>query len=167
MKKTLLVAGVAAVVALAPAFAVGQPIDLQSEAPAAQFDDIRKALNTEDYAEITATDRRTVLELIDRMERQIGEREVGDLSDEHKARLFNWQDEANMILVGAAEDSRLVCRRQGTVGTRFKTTHCETVAERRRVREANQQQLRDMPRHHTLPEDRTPAAVRMMRDGYD
>lgn len=150
MKQTLFLAGILAAVVVAPAFAKDDPpIDLQLEAPAAQFDGIRQALDTEDYAEITAADRRTVLDLLDRMEEQLANG-VDALNEDQKVRLFNWQDQANMILVGAAEDSRLVCRREQKVGTRFKTTHCETVAERRRVREANQQQLRDMPRQHDI-----------------
>lgn len=148
MKKTLLLAGILAAAAFAPAFAADQPIDLRAASPAEQFDDIRKALATEDYAEITAADRRTVLDLMDRMERQLADRGVDDLDEHNRVRLFNWQEQANAILVGAAEDSRLVCRREKKVGTRFATTHCATVAERRRVREANQQQLREMPRQH-------------------
>src|SRR5690606_13393306 len=67
MNKTLLLTGILAAAAFAPAFAADQPIDVRAESPAAQFDDIRKALATEDYAEITAADRSTVLQLIDRM----------------------------------------------------------------------------------------------------
>lgn len=149
MKKTLLLAGVLAAFAFAPAVAEDEPpIDLQAASSAEQFDGIRKALNTEDYAEITSADRGTVLDLLNRMEEQLAGGGVDALNDDQKVRLFNLQDEANMILVGAAEDSRLVCRREKKVGTRFTTTHCATVAERRRVREDTQQQLREMPRQH-------------------
>lgn len=148
MKKALLLAALVVGAAVVPAFAADQPIDLQAQPPLEQFADVRKALTSEDYAEITTADRRTVLDLLDRMENLVGERSVDELSDEHRVRLFNWQDQANTILVGAAEDSRVVCRREKKVGTRFTTTHCETVAERRRVRDATQQQLREMPRHH-------------------
>lgn len=147
MKKSLLLTGILAAVAVAPAFAADQLINLQAAAsPAAQLNEIRLALNTEDYSEITADDRRTVLDLIGRMERQVGEGGVETLNEEHKVRLFNWQAQVNTILVGAAEDSRLVCRREQKVGTRMTTTQCATVAQRRKMREAAERELRAVPR---------------------
>lgn len=146
MKNMFFLAGILAAAAFAPALAAGQPINLRAASPAEQLNEIRQALNTDDYSELTPEDRRTVLDLIGRMERQIGEGGIEALNEDRKVRLFNWQAAANTILVGAAEDSRLVCRREQKIGTRMMTTQCATVAQRRRMRDAAERELREMPR---------------------
>ena len=146
MKNMFFLAGILAAAAFAPALAADQVINLRAASPAEQLNEIRQALNTDDYSELTPEDRRTVLDLIGRMERQIGEGGVEALNEDRKVRLFNWQAAANTILVGAAEDSRLVCRREQKIGTRMMTTQCATVAQRRRMRDAAERELREMPR---------------------
>lgn len=58
--------------------------------------------------------------------------------------LFNLQEELNGILEQAAEDSRLVCRRERHVGSNRPVNTCATVAERRRYREGGQEMLRSI-----------------------
>lgn len=126
-----------------------EQIDLREGAsPLEQIREIRGALGTEDYSEISADGRKTVLSLLDRMEELLQGRDVAALSEQHKARLFNDQEQVNAILTQAAEDSRMVCRREQVTGSHRKTTVCLTVAERRRIREKSQDQLRTMPRTH-------------------
>ena len=55
--------------------------------------------------------------------------------------LLNDQALVNTVLTQAADDSRLICSREQKVGTRFKTTVCETVAQRRERNEAAQRAL--------------------------
>lgn len=152
MKQIMLLAGMLAAFVVAPALAADQPIELQvSSSPAAQFDAVRNALGTEDYAEITADDRRTVLDLLDRMEAEIGDGGVDALREDRKVQVFNWQEQINTILAGAHADSRVVCRRERAVGTRFATTNCATVAERRKAREEAHGRLRDMATNQRAP----------------
>jgi len=146
MKNMFFLAGILAAAACAPALAADQVINLRAASPAEQLDQVRQALNTDEYSEITPADRRTVLDLIGRMESQIGEGGVEALNEDRRVRLFNWQAAANTILVGAAADSRLVCRREQQIGTRMMSTQCATVAERRRMRDAAEQHMRDKSR---------------------
>lgn len=143
MKRMMLLAAVLAATVLGPAATAAEPIDLEANPRIEQFDGIRQALDTEQYAEITANDRRTVLDLLDRMQAQLEGGGLEAMSADQKARLFNLQEQANVILVNAAEDSRLVCRRERKVGTRLATTECLTVAQRRWAQEQAHQRMRD------------------------
>ena len=49
----------------------------------------------------------------------------------------------------AREDSRLVCTREKQIGSLRSVSKCATVAERRRAREASQQEMFEMGRHGT------------------
>lgn len=153
MKQTRWWACVLGIAVLAPAFSEERPIELQaSSSPAGQVRMVRESLDTEEYAGISERDRHLVLDLLDRIEAEVGAGSVESLSDDRKVRLFNWQDQANAILSGAREDSRMVCRREKNVGTRFAATRCATVAERRRMRAAAQQELRQVSRPPQLRE---------------
>lgn len=147
MKRSMLAGAILAFAVLGSAVAAGPPIDLEANAGVEQFDRIRSALDTEQYAEINANDRRTVLDLLGRMERQLGDAGMAALTEDQRLRLFNLQEQANVILTNAAEDSRLVCRRERKVGTRLATTECMTVAQRRQAQEHAQRQMREaLPR---------------------
>jgi hypothetical protein len=143
--------GILAIALFSAAHASEQPIDLRANPHAEQLNGIRQALWTEKYAELTDEDRRTVLRLLEQMEAQLQGSGAEALNEDERVRLFNIQEQANSILIQAAEDSRLICRRERKTGSRFKTTHCATVAERREVRERSQQELREMPRQHAGP----------------
>lgn len=91
------------------------------------------------YMEISGANRRAVrssLELMEQLLSTHGNVEV--MNPEARIRLYNEQETVNEILTAAARDSRLRCERRGRVGTRFKSTVCETYAERQRRREEHQ-----------------------------
>lgn len=104
------------------------------------------------YMEISRTDRRAVVSSLDLMESLMARYDgIERMNQEARIQLFNEQEIVNEILTTAARDSRLRCERRGRVGTRFKTTVCETYAERRQRME-DQRALYDGNRPYLLPE---------------
>lgn len=95
------------------------------------------------YSEISQQDRRDVRDALNRigdsLQRTNG---VDQLSAADKVKVFNDQELVNTILTRAGEDSREVCTREKRVGSHRATTQCYTVAERRRMREESQAELR-------------------------
>lgn len=111
--------------------------------------DIRKG---DRYAEIGDQRRRKVLDNLKEIGRLLEDVTVlEDLKPEEKAQLFNLQEEVNTLLTGAAEDSRLICKRERKTGSHRQTTQCRTVATIRRERENWHEVLRDSQRNK-LPE---------------
>lgn len=99
------------------------------------------------YAEITSGDKAKVRESLSRITGALeGVESIDALSEEAKARVFNDQEEINQILTSAEADSRLVCSSQAPTGSRRKITTCQTVAERRRRQELDQDTLRQNQR---------------------
>lgn len=98
---------------------------------------IEKALrDTERFSELTRSQREDLKAALDRMERLLsGVSSVDQLSEKDKVTLFNDQELINNTLSNAAEDSRLVCKREKKVGSNRAITQCMTVAERRRARD--------------------------------
>ena len=94
------------------------------------------------YAEISQTDRIEVRNALNRigdsLQRAGG---VDQLSSDDKVKVINDQELVNTILTRAGEDSRLVCTREKKVGSHRVTTQCQTVAQRRRMREESQQEV--------------------------
>lgn len=119
-----------------------------------RFSDVKAAIEKdlaagERYVEISEENRKRVVEALHRMEVTLdGVGSVQELSAEERAKLLTDQNLVNTLLTNAAEDSHLICRREQKVGTRFKTTVCQTVAERRRERDENQDTLRN--RQHSV-----------------
>lgn len=105
-----------------------------------QFDAQRKAIlegfrDGEKYAETSRGDREKVLEALDRMQSNFGTAgSVNELDQTKKVAVFNDQELINSILADARKESRMVCKHERKVGTRMKTSQCDTVAgwERRR-----------------------------------
>lgn len=95
----------------------------------------------ETYSEISAAKRVEVVAALDRIETLLGGRPVSALSEAEKVDLMNDQSLINTHLTQAAEDSRLVCRREAVVGSRLQRSQCLTVAERRRQREQSKDAL--------------------------
>src|SRR5690606_14256195 len=95
-----------------------------------------------DYAEIKPEQLARARELLGQMERLLGERNPGELTERQRVDLFNLQDEVNQILLAAEEDSRRICRREKPTGSHRSQTVCRTVAERRRMQEESQEHLR-------------------------
>jgi len=106
----------------------------------------------ERYKEIEVKDRERVLDALDRMADMLqGASSVQDLSPNDRAQLLTDQALVNTVLTQAAEDSQLICSREQKVGTRFKTTVCETVAQRRERNEAARRALDNRGRSTMTP----------------
>ena len=113
---------------------------------AAQVRAIEKDLSDgKTYAEMSRTEREEVRGLLDRMaERMKGFDSVEQMPEDERLALFNDQERVNAMLVKGYSDSRVVCDKRGRTGTHFKETNCQTVAERRRRTEEDQQNLRTL-----------------------
>jgi len=97
----------------------------------------------EKYSEISQQEQRDVRSALDRIAQQIDAvGSVGALNDDQRLRVFNDQEVVNTILTRAGEDSRIVCKREKSVSTRLSSTQCLTVAQRRKLREDAQEQMR-------------------------
>ena len=96
---------------------------------------------TDRYSELTPRQREDLDAALDRMEHTLSTVTViADLKEEDKTRLYNDQELVNNVLTQAAEDSRMVCKREKKVGSHRYTNVCHTVAERRRMRESMQRE---------------------------
>lgn len=108
---------------------------------AGSFTEQRKAIearlaNGETYSEINQKDRAAVKEALERMAVMLEQSGgVAGLNEEQKVRVFNDQELVNGILTQAAEDSRLICRREKQIGSNRTTTHCMTALQRQRQME--------------------------------
>lgn len=99
------------------------------------------------YDEIEYSDVKLVKGALENMTITLsGVTDVIELSDDSKAELFNNQEIVNTILTMAENDSRMVCRRRGTLGTNFKTTTCESMKDRRERQEADRIAIDNMIR---------------------
>lgn len=90
------------------------------------------------YSEISYNDAKHVRDALDRMSARLeGASDLAELTEGERADLYNDQELVNTILTMAENDSRMVCRRRGRLGTNFKVTECETVKDRRERQEAD------------------------------
>ena len=95
------------------------------------------------FAGIGEEDRATVARLLDRMQEILDSApSIEALEPEQRAELINVQSHVNVLLTQARADSREDCRRETIVGSRFKRTICQTVAEWRRQADASQEAMR-------------------------
>lgn len=140
MKKVLFFGALLAFAGVATA---GNALDIAGRASfAEQRDQVMADLaDGETYAEISAEDRAEVVASLGRMERMIGDSAPASLHPDARVALMNEQEKVNTILTQAGQDSRMICNRETTVGTRMPTTVCRTVAERRRLRDNSRQQF--------------------------
>jgi hypothetical protein len=74
----------------------------------------------------------------------VGKDNIEQLTRRERERLINAQERVTAILTGA-EDERVICRRQRSVGTHFQRTTCVTVGQRRQETEDAQTALQRMP----------------------
>jgi hypothetical protein len=72
--------------------------------------------------------------------------DLAELTIDSRAELFNNQELVNTILTMAENDSRMVCRRRGRLGTNFKTTTCESMKDRRERQELDRMAIDNMIR---------------------
>lgn len=99
------------------------------------------------YAEIAPGDRQRVQQALERMGGELeGMASTEQMQTEARTRLFNDQELVNNILTQAAADSRLVCEHHTPTGSRMRVTTCETVAERERRMQNDQNELRKLQR---------------------
>ena len=104
--------------------------------------EIQKDLRRGQYQAISEEHEAEVLSALERMvELTAGANSIHDLTADGRAQLLTDQELVNTRLTKAAEDSRLICDRQQTVGTHFKRTTCMTVAERRELLETSRASL--------------------------
>jgi hypothetical protein len=115
---------------------------------AAQARAIEKTLSDgKTYAEMSRAERDEVRSILGRMANRLeGVQTVEELSENDRLELFNDQERVNAMLVKGYADSRLVCDKQGRTGTHFRETRCQTVAERRRRSEIDQNNMRAVQR---------------------
>ncbi|KFL35781.1 hypothetical protein [Arenimonas donghaensis] len=142
MKKTL----IAFLLAAVPTFAFAAQ---ESQLALAEGDFAEQRAEIEEdladgktYAEINNRDRAEVREALDRISRELeGVDSVAELAEPAKVTVFNEQERINTILTQAKADSRLVCDHSRPTGSHRRVTKCQTVAERRRRMEADQDHL--------------------------
>ena len=104
----------------------------------------RDLADGETYSEISVEDKAAVLAALQRIAMKLdASGGIENLTAAEKAAVFNDQELANNLLTQAGNDSLLVCKREKKVGSHRTTTHCATVAERRRAADTTQSTLRD------------------------
>jgi len=97
----------------------------------------REIATGERYRSIAQSDRRQVLDALQRMQNNLqGKTSLSQLNEKERLSVFNDQELINNLLTQAAADSRLVCTSETPVGTRLPKRTCKTVGERRAEREA-------------------------------
>lgn len=112
----------------------------------------RDITRSERYAEIGYNGRRDVLANLAAISRLLeGVTSLEQLEYAERVEMFNLQEQVNSILTKAAEDSRIVCKRQKVTGSHRTETQCHTVAQLRIAREDSQKTMRDVIRAK-LPE---------------
>ena len=113
-------------------------LDLAQPLPA-QKTAIEAAIRSNDYNEISRSDRLAVTEALGRLEALLGEHPSAEHLD-LAARTAAGDDRAviNEALGRAWDDSREVCERERPIGSNRPVRICKTVAERRRDRERSE-----------------------------
>lgn len=114
--------------------------DATTESVAVQRAGIESAIkDSEDYAELRASDRKLVRAALDQIAGQLETAgSLAALSETDRTALLAQQDEINGILTTAHGDSRMVCKREKEMGSNFRRTVCMSVAQRRRMSESAQ-----------------------------
>ena len=101
----------------------------------------------ERYAELSNSDRRTVLSSLNDLDRLMsGISSIDELTNTEKLQVFNLQETINTLLTEAAKGSRLICERTTKTGTHRPINVCKTVAQREREREDSVNGLRGLQR---------------------
>lgn len=109
-----------------------------------QRDQIEQALkDTQDYAELRASDRQKLRDTMDQMARQLETAgSLAALADADRSAVLSQQDQVNSVLETGRNDSRVVCTREKEMGSNFRRSVCLTVAQRRRTAEQAQMMTR-------------------------
>lgn len=118
------------------------------EAPAKQVERVRRDLaEGKTYSEISLDQRSKVEEALVRVSSAF-ERypDLQKMPEADKVAVFNDQETINAILTKAGEDSRLICKREKTIGSHMSNSNCMTAAARRRIQDRNQRDLSNAQR---------------------
>lgn len=149
--------GVASILPATSAYA--EEVDVDDNVTAWEFSEflpeLRQRIRTDEaYRELSEQDRRRTFELLGRMETRLqAAGSVEAMHVEDRMALINDQEQLNAILLTAREDSRLVCRRERSVGTRLAANSCLTVAERRRIQDRGRDTVQDLKRGYNATFD--------------
>lgn len=112
---------------------------------AEQREAVIEDMSADTYRELSDSNREEVLKALARMADKLeGISHFNQLDKRDQTALFNDQELINNLLTEAAADSRLICKREKFVGSNRTTNVCVTVAERRRLTEVAQEQMRQM-----------------------
>ena len=145
MCKRLMVALALAMPAYAFGSASGQAaLDLGQAFPAQQAKIQANLADGKTYSEISNQDAEAVKQALDRIAghlQQAGSLQALDATT--RSSLLGDQERVNRLLSKASEDSRQVCVREKQLGSNRITSHCTTVAERRRQTEVARKSLQD------------------------
>lgn len=124
---------------------------------AEQMAQVEALLVHEDYAELGADGRRQVREAIANIHRLMdGHESIQQVHPDRRVDIFNEESTINQLMTQAAADSRMICRREKTIGSKLPTQVCATAAAFRRAASDSQRMLRDRA---TMEPDRTKRAV--------
>lgn len=144
-------AGMALCVAFGATAATARPpLDLTQPAAEVQgqIGEIHKALGDgETYSELKSDQREKVIAALGRISVAVDRGNGKTLAPNDQMTAFNDQEVVNGILTQAREDSRVICKRQKSVGSNMVTAQCMTVAQRRMAREQGKKDLNEM---HTM-----------------
>jgi hypothetical protein len=104
---------------------------------------IEQGMRGDTYSELTTTQRQQVRDALREIQRLLDQQQaVGELREEERVALFNAQEEVNTLLTKAADDSRLLCKREAKSGSHLRINVCRTVAQIRRERESSENAIR-------------------------
>jgi len=99
------------------------------------------------YVHIRESERREVIKALERMGQVLeGVDDLAQLTPEQRAALLNDQETVNTLLTQAWQQGQLICKRDRTVGTRFKKTQCKTKYEWDMERETAQMSIKRIQR---------------------
>ncbi|HEL3750280.1 TPA: hypothetical protein UMV35_002579 [Stenotrophomonas maltophilia] len=127
-------------------------LQMDRQAPVAgQVEQVEKALQAPEYAELSADDRSQIQQALARITQRMGDRQrVDELPPQVQAQVFNDQERVNQLLARAHDDSRQVCTYQRTTGSNMPKGRCLTVAERRRIEEKGKALINDQRTFNNL-----------------
>lgn len=127
-------------------------LQMDRQAPVAgQVQQVEKALQAPEYAELSADDRSQIQQALARITQRMGDRQrVDELPPQVQAQVFNDQERVNQLLARARDDSRQVCTYQRTTGSNMPKGRCLTVAERRRIEEKGKALINDQRTFNNL-----------------
>ena len=135
MRRFIVLALAVLVVGVAGAKPKEQAVKMTADEPVAvQIERVEAALRSEAYREISLEEKNRVLQALGRIKMKMGDHALpAELNERDRTLVFNDQEVVNTVMTRAKEDSRLICRRERTIGSNLAQSVCSTVAQRRRA----------------------------------